>query len=114
MTSQSFLVLIFFCLVLIVTKEIYSNQKYLRSAAYNSELKSSNALATKLYMPFWNIHYANLTRINATFDNRSKSIITNKNTGAVGSIKNSSLNSRDNLNITIIGQLGGEMGNHLS
>lgn len=113
MTSQSFLVLIFFCLVLIVTNEIYSNQKYLRSAAYNSELKSSNALATKLYMPFWNIDSINSSRINANFDNRSKSILANKNTGAVGSI-NSSLNSRDNFNITIIGQLGGEMGNHLS
>ena len=105
MTSQSFLVLIFFCLVLIVTKEIYSNQKYLRSAAYNSELKSSNALATKVYKLFWNINSANSSRINANFDNR---------TGAVGPIKNSSLNSRDSFNITIIGQLGGEMGNHLS
>lgn len=110
MTSQSFLVLILVCLVLFVTREIYSDQKYL-GYANNTELKSSNALATKVYKSFWNINSANSSQINANFDNRSNSLIT---TGAVGPVKNSSLNSRDNLNITIIGQLGGEMGNHLS
>lgn len=104
MTSQNFLVLILFCLVLFVTREIYSNQKYLGSAN-NTELKSSNALATKVYKSFRNTNSANSSQINANFDNR---------TGAVGPIKNSSLNSRDSFNITIIGQLGGEMGNHLS
>ncbi|GFH50477.1 hypothetical protein CTEN210_06953 [Chaetoceros tenuissimus] len=104
--------LIIFCLVVFITREIYSDQNYLGSA-YTTELKASNAPATKVYKSFRKKDSTNSSRINTNFDNRSKLILANKISRAVGSI-NSSLNSRDNFNITIIGQLGGEIGNHLS